>query len=41
MVDEELDDPWFVSDEDLVAVDDYTIYDEKPRDYSTAYRLAI
>lgn len=38
---EDLEDPWFLSDDELVALDDYTIYDAPPRDYSRAVRLAI
>lgn len=36
----DLEDGWFLGDDEMVAVDDYTIYDEKPHGYSTAYRLA-
>ena len=37
----ELEDPWFLSDDDLVAVDDYTIHDAPSRDHARAFRLAI
>lgn len=39
--DDDLHDAWFLSDEEIVAVDEYTVYDEKPDGYSTAYKLAI
>ncbi len=37
----EVEDAWFLSDDEIVALDDYAVYDAPPRGYADAYRLAV
>jgi hypothetical protein len=38
---DELMDAWFLAEDDVVPLDDYTVYDTPPRGYAAAYALAI
>jgi hypothetical protein len=37
---DQLEDAWFLSDDEIVALDDYTVYDPPPRGYAAAYAMA-